>query len=396
MKRIFHLPLVALLLWCFCCTVLGNDSSYYVSGNQLVPVDERNISVIKEVLTIEMGDDGYAYVDVDYVFRNNGPAKSITMGFEASLPYNGGLPSIHPMGIHPYIKNFTVEVNSESLPYSSGIVIPKRSMEPLDMQKWHYEAEASSDAEEGMWDLENGFLTDGKDSVRDVACAYYFKAHFKHGLNRVHHTYSYCMGTSVISYYNLDYNLTPALRWANHRIDDFTLRIGAKKGVKHFWILDPTFRSAPFRVVSGKGKVRHLKGDPDKFVYSDYTEVTLRHGMLEWKAKNFQPIDELYLTSPMNVQAMIGTTYDTAGISYAYNLDFKSVFGREPKDDDEKQAFATRVLRNMPYAGRGYVFRDQHLRKFFSSQWWYMPDPSWKMSADDFSEHDMKLINENK
>lgn len=397
MRKKHYLAALALALMLFGINAKGNDSSYYVSGNQLVPVDEKNIAVAKEVLTIEIGDDGYAYVDVDYVFRNNGPAKSVTMGFEALLPYNEGSASINPKGIHPYIKNFTVEVNAVSIPYSTGIVAAGKSMKPLDMKKWRYhnDDDGGNNAS-GEWNLDSGFLSNGKDTLREVSCAYYFKAHFKHGLNEVHHTYRYQMGSSVVNRYDLEYKLSPALRWANHQIDDFTLRIGSKKGIKHFWISDKLFRPAPFKVISGKGKVRRMKANPDKYVHFDYTEVALRYGMVEWKAKNFRPKSELFVTSPMTVHYGIGVTYDTYGFFDMGDLDFKAVFGREENDDNEYNAFVSRVLRNMPYAGRGYVFRDEHLKKFFNSQWWYMPDPSWKMSASDFSAHDNELINNNK
>lgn len=71
---------------------MANDASFYMSGNTLVPIKETDISVAKEILTITIGKDRYAKVDVYYEFYNPGKAKTLTMAFEADPPsYLGGL-----------------------------------------------------------------------------------------------------------------------------------------------------------------------------------------------------------------------------------------------------------------------------------------------------------------
>ena len=45
-------------------TAWANDGVFFVNGNQLVPVQETDIALTKEVLTISLCDDGYATVDV--------------------------------------------------------------------------------------------------------------------------------------------------------------------------------------------------------------------------------------------------------------------------------------------------------------------------------------------
>ena len=76
------------ILCLFSMMVQANDGVVFVQGNQLVPLKETDISVAKEVLTISIGDDGYAKVDVQYEFMNHGKAKTVEMGFEAEAPYN--------------------------------------------------------------------------------------------------------------------------------------------------------------------------------------------------------------------------------------------------------------------------------------------------------------------
>ena len=103
-------------------TARGNDGVFFVNGSHIEPVHETDISVEREVLTITIGDDGYAYVDVDYTFRNNGKEKTITVGFEADTPYNAGTDIDFKNPAHPYIKDFTVTMNGVSLPYHNYLV----------------------------------------------------------------------------------------------------------------------------------------------------------------------------------------------------------------------------------------------------------------------------------
>ena len=56
----------------------ANDGSYFISGNQLVPIGSNNdVRIDKEVLTIRLGNDGFAYVDVDYTFFNLKEAQTV-------------------------------------------------------------------------------------------------------------------------------------------------------------------------------------------------------------------------------------------------------------------------------------------------------------------------------
>lgn len=54
------------------------------------------------------------------------------------------------------------------------------------------------------------------------------------------------------------------------------------------------------------------------------------------------------------------------------------------------------IIRNIPYASRGYVFKNPKLKAYFSKIWWYIPDPNWDGNTADFTKTDWELINENK
>ena len=107
--------LMTMLLGLVTIVASANDGVFFVNGSHVVPLEETDVAVTKEVLTITLGDDQYARVDVQYEFTNRGKAKTVDVGFEAQSPYNaedGGLKT----GKHPYIYDFVVEMNGQKLP----------------------------------------------------------------------------------------------------------------------------------------------------------------------------------------------------------------------------------------------------------------------------------------
>ena len=143
----------------------ANDGVYYVNGNQLVPIHETDIAVKKEILTISLCDDGYARVDVQYEFMNNGSAKTVEMGFEATAPYNAEAP-LNKKGGHPFISDFTVTMNGTPLKYSNSIVLTKYDEDcdfvPVDFNKYK-----PGDEDHLLYDPET-------DDMVPYAYAYYF------------------------------------------------------------------------------------------------------------------------------------------------------------------------------------------------------------------------------
>ena len=77
--------IIFFLLLLLANVVRANDGRFYISGNHLVPISDADIRIDKEILTIRIADDGFAYVDVDYTFNNLAEAKNVRMGFEAAI-----------------------------------------------------------------------------------------------------------------------------------------------------------------------------------------------------------------------------------------------------------------------------------------------------------------------
>ncbi len=277
------------------CSVWGNDGVYFTSGNFLVPVRETDISVAKEVLTITIGKDSFARVDVYYELVNNSQPKTVTMAFEAEAPYNVGAP-LNRNGIHPYINNFTVTMNGERLVSSNALVAVNYGdtckhvdFTPLDLTKW----KGYGEAPDSLIPYENALYNAELDSVTAYAYAYYFNAPFRQGRNIVHHTYSYRMNYSIGLRFEIPYWLTPAIRWANHKIDDFTLKITADTPTE-FCLVDSVFGNIPFTA------------PPSSSMYNLTTEYGVpmllasvcQGDTVTWHGSNFSPKSNISICSP--------------------------------------------------------------------------------------------------
>ena len=55
-------------------------------------------------------------------------------------------------------------------------------------------------------------------------------------------------------------------------------------------------------------------------------------------------------------------------------------------------AFTYKVLRNFPFARRGYVFKDSKLQAYYQAQSWYVPDASYKPSINNLLASEAKFI----
>jgi len=298
----FHI-MRKLIFACLCLLSLAasaNDGVYYTSGSLLVPVRETDIAVSKEVLTITIGKGEYASVDVYYEFMNATDSKTVQMGFEADAPYNTNAKFNHK-GIHPYIKDFTVTMNDAPLSYTNGVVAKDynpdtdeytTNFEMLNMKDWKGYGEVSDQ----IIPYQDGTIYNPKQK-RSVsyAYAYLFEAPFKAGKNTVHHTYQYHFSQTVGQEFNLPYWLTPAIRWANHQIDDFTLRIIDERG-NGFVMADTLFQAAPFKAKEGKCYTMRQ-------IYTGWDFSTESHlfatggSIVEWHAKDFRPTSNLTIHS---------------------------------------------------------------------------------------------------
>lgn len=381
MKKIFVLLYI---LICVASVASANDCVFFVRGNQLIPDDtENDISVQKEILTISLQDDGFTSVNVYYEFFNKlDNDKKVVMGFEANPPYNTDI-QFNPKGIHPYIKSFSVKVNDQNVSYKNAVVPlnTPQGFKPFDLNEWKAAGEAFEESNGQM--LVNGNL------IESYAYAYYFDATFKPGVNKIVHTYSYDTSFGVGQAFIVDYKLSPAVRWANKQIDDFTLVVRADKTAKHFMIRKSVFPNAEIKLLEGAGKNR-----VSMYYDTPYYEFTLRNGAFSLHETNYKPTseDELCISSCENLyytvddkgeHMEIGCTYDRSRY-FTYIIPVV------------KTDFDVKVAHNLPYAHRGHVFKNKELKEYFDKQWWYMPDSAYIDSQSDFTEKDIEFTKKEK
>ena len=358
--RLIRSLLALMLLSILTLPVMGNDAVFYASGNQLIPWSNNDVKVQKEILTIRLLNDEEAEVDVYYEFYLPKDSATLTVGFEALPPerYDDDF-ELSDLTSHPYMHDFSVEMNGKNLPYEFATVVNDSSVQKgsdlkfLDLSRYEFDDGKFSSGlfAKGMYDL-----------YVPVTCVYFFQAHFVKGINRVRHRYTYRINASQAAHYQLDYKLSPALRWANHQIDDFTLRIETQDQGMHFFLDKTALQQAGEPVVKsltdegvGKYRGRHIHTIyPEREV--DAWEFSLRNAVAEFHAVNYRPADELYITAADFSKSGTYEKYD------AYNLFY------EGRTSIEERAF-----KHLKQAEAGERFKDKKLQQYFDGWWWYMP-----------------------
>ena len=293
---------------------------------------------------------------VYYEFFNPGEHKTITVGFEAMSP-SGDVDASPVEGKHPHMYDFTVEVNGNLLPFKIAYV------------------EDSLYAETGevvSLDLET---YEGKKhgNYVDFFYVYHFDATFKKGKNIIKHTYTYDLSGGICFYYNFEYVLTAANRWGNQKIDDFTLIIDCGD-FESFDIMKTFFDDNSAWIINGIGK------DENTSYYGhDYGRFHIQKGTLIFQRKNFSPKGELFVNSTYCDEDQM---FKDPPYSY-YGQSMIQV----PEDD-----FGIKVMRNLPFARRGYIFKTEALQAYYDKVSWYTPDPNYVPNLDELHELELEWI----
>ncbi len=399
---------IAILLFC-CLSALfatANDGVFYASGNQLIPITETDISVKKEVLTINRVGD-HIEVTVYYEFFNPVGEKELLVGFEAESPYNSMLDPFEMFPRHPHIRNFKVAMNGEPLTFEIANVPLKYYDHVKDtflsnpyfnnghIETWDKQRITDSIYAWGAPDLPTDYV-------------YHFKAKFRPGLNIIYHTYDFDLSFSIDEEFYFPYVLTAANRWANHQIDDFLLLVNM--GDRESFSIDPDFFQSPdeWRFL-GKGKTTTYSS-----LYPTKRDIPVFHvqeGSLAFRKANFHPEGELYLTKSNTIHYSFGDPDDAPSFTetlaeqyYSYS-DLLAALRHEitnsliPSDTDYEYNYDTlvtpdqrRILKNLPFAYRGYIFKTKVLRDYFEATDWYLPNPEYDGNMDAFSAEERKWV----
>lgn len=342
----------------------ANDGSYFASGNQLIPVFETDVAVKKEILTLKKIRNQFIEVTVYYEFFNPKEEKEITVGFEAFSP-QGDVDGRPKNGLHPYMSDFTVQLNGEILKYNVAYVTD------------------STYAKNGI--IKSKKLADVISSIPDenyvdFFYVYYFKAKFKKGLNIIKHTYNYDLSTSVEDIYSFDYVLTAANRWGNKQIDDFTLVLDMGE-FESFNIDKDFFKEKSDWLINGIGKCKDVKGVANTGHERNAVRFHIQKGNLIFHKTNFHPTGDLFVNTPTGY----GDEQRADYIPFSY---YRQTEIQEPKTELEKK-----ILKNLPFARRGYIFQNAELKNFFEKQEWYIPNPNYEPNVDMLTEIEKQWMN---
>lgn len=353
--------LFTLLLVLINYSVFANDGAFFAKGNHLIPINETDISVRKEILTLKKIRNKFIEVTVYYEFFNPNEDKKITVGFEAFSP-SGDVDGTPKNGHHPYMRDFTVELNNSILKYNVAYVSDSL---------YNKTGKIKSLNEPNRNDITNV-------NAVDFYYVYYFEANFKKGINIVKHTYNYDLSGSIDLNYHFEYVLTAANRWANKQIDDFTLIIDIGE-FETFSINKSFFKNANEWLINGIGKTEDIKGYKNSSIENDAVKFHLQKGNLIFQKKNFKINGDLFLYA-QNYLGIKNLQY----IPFSY---FQEDSINDPKDDLQRK-----VLKNLPFARRGYVFQNQDLNDFYKKLEWYIPNPNYAPNAEILTENEKKWI----
>ncbi len=346
------------LLWLIILCLLGsiqllaNDGVFYAQGNTLIPMQETQVRLQKEVLKFFVVEHNFAKVDVYFEFYNPSAAKTVTVGF-VTPPAEGDVSDEEAK--FPFIKDFTVKVNGQNIAYKI-----KR-------------------LKETSFKLE----TKEEESSKDDYFVYYFPVTFNKGLNIIRHTYRYRGGESTELDRDFDYQITTGKSWANRQIDDFELQIHLDNGifaVPARFINDE--KLADWKIV-GDGVIED--GERKWFNVEASPQVRMVHlnrGYLSFVAKNFKPDYDIsfgeynWAAGWASIWCDFGQECIEAESLEKITRYFSvSPYGNfESVDFDNFTAKDFKYLRNYAYAVRGLPFNDPELKKFYSQFFWYHPN----------------------
>ena len=390
---------VTILLW-FCLSVFfafANDGVFYAAGNQLIPITETDISVKKEVLTINRVGD-HLEVTVYYEFFNPVDEKELLVGFEAKSAYNGRDP-MSTFPAHPHIRNFKVVLNGETLSYEiahvdrgdyddDGKYVPSQYYKKGKFQSWSQQQIKDTMA---AWDFYDDMPVD---------YVYHFKAKFRPGLNIIQHTYDFDLSSSVEEEFYFPYVLTAANRWANHQIDNFQLNINMGPR-ESFYIFPEFFKSPDEWSILGKGIIT----TDTTWWLTEGKETPVFHiqeGGLIFRKANFHPEGELRIhkRNEWYMASWLWGINDDANAESILNAFKDQYFPILLSDEQTKESrFYTmftpeqrRILKNIPFAYRGYVFKDKELQNYFESTDWYLPNPKYNATMGTLTAEEKKWV----
>lgn len=393
---------VLFFLSCFlwAVSVYANDGAFYSNGSHLIPISETDISVKKEVLTLNRVGDKIE-VTVYYEFFNPAGQKDVLVGFEAAAPdvYFNNI-SVKQFPEHPYMRDFKVVMNGEPQSFEVAHVSQyDENWNYISNPEYYVDGKIKSATPKELVLEEWLNHSEDAEAVEHPLYVYHFNARFRPGLNIIQHTYDFDMSDERNGFTKeFFYILTAANRWANNQIDDFTLYVNM--GDHTSFHISPSFFKSPDEwEIQGTGK--YAIGSVPYQLRPDSIFFHMQHGNIRFHKENFHPDGELcididkiwgYWTWLIGKEKDV-SSFDTEAFVNRYKGQYEDIILYNPytpaeKEDtyfDEFTLEQCRILRNLPFAYKGYIFNTKELQDFYESTVWYIPNPQYKANAEELS-----------
>lgn len=350
----------------------ANDGEFYAEGSQLIPIQSKDISLKKEILHIKsLGEFGFS-VNVYYELYNVGEEKNTQIGFEATAAQQEDLQK--SKGQHPFINDFRVLVNEESVQYKTGITNKNKYIE------------------NGIFKI-NGLDTNEyvpEDSNFEYIHLYYFNAKLKKGINTIKHSYNFASSVSVGYRYQMSYILRTAARWANKQIDDFYLILDMGDSTS-FELSKDFIKNPDDLVLTGIGTISGLNSE----LFNAF--VTIYNGIITYNAKNYIPDQDIYIgcenaygyltrQNPEN-ENQYNSIFNYKNVELPYLFENGNYF------KVAEDSLSYKILRNYPFARRGFVFKTKEIQDYYEDTMWYLSNPNYTAGINTITEEEKKWMN---
>ena len=364
------------LLFLFCLmfavglNLLANDWEFGSQGGHIVPMNMSDIAIKSEKLyfKLEKGERkdvlGHEMLaTVKFVF-DSPEAGERYIGF---ITPEGGSEGWDKTD---HFKNFRTVVNGkdvDTVSYRLTDLIPKDVKQLEEVKKYFKEYDEEKAKRE--------------DDYYKKSFVYYFKANFKKGENVIEHSYRYD-GSEGAGYIDFNYVWTTISKWKGKKVDDFELVIEPGNALislpDSFW---KNGKEVDWELV-GEGQFDYgykagYDREKDEEVQIKMIFAKLKKGYIRYKAKNFSPDDEFYMTHITD----IGGNFlfpEKSSKGYIFKNDLiRAVYWADNLTDEELKEFSNedlKIMRNYPYAVEGYDFTDKKLKEYYSQFFWYIPE----------------------
>lgn len=353
--------------------ITAQDVAYYGVGRQFIPLDKTNVILKKEVLKIEKSRNDIKF-NIHLELYNPGEESIVMLGLVTDSPSGAAeLPDMS--GKNNSVKDFYVNMNGIDEPYSVAVVKDE------DYYKnGKFITVSSNEMKKQIDEYEYEWCV-------DFFYVYYFPAKFKKGLNILDNSYILSWSANDMPQTFFAYSLHAITGWANNEAEDFTMEISPGEHAL-FDILNSSLIGINEAKITGIGKKTQAKAyyhyDRDLENLPDFTRFYIREGSVIFNKKNFREKTSVFIARPILFASVHDFDYKEDDL-LPHNYTVYNAL--EAKDDISK-----RILRNLPFAKRGYLFGNPILKKYYEKQFWYIPNPDYKADMATLSQDEQEWV----